>query len=113
MASLSSLLSQSAPDHSAILAAASSQLGNSTSDLETLHIKLVALLQLERYDDARALFDKIGAPLKDRASLEWAYTLYKDKSPEALTVAGSGSSRGHRHVLAQAVSILIVSLCRR
>jgi len=102
--SLTSLLKQShIDDHEDILKAAESTLKQSKGDLQTQHVKAVALLKLDRYDDALRVFETGGDKLKDKARLEYAYTLYKSGKPaEAADVASQSDARGYKHVEAQA-----------
>lgn len=106
--SLASLLRQTTlDDHEEVLKAANAQLKKSKSDLEAQHVKAVALLNLERYDDVVKLFEDSGDKLKERARLEYAYALYRaGHQAEAVKIAeaaGEDGHRGMRHVLAQAV----------
>ena len=102
---LSSLLKQSTiDDHEQLLKAADATLKTSKNDVEAQHVKVVALLNLDRFDDALRVLETGGDPIKDRARLEWAYALYKTGQPaEAAEVAREGQGRGMRHVEAQAV----------
>ncbi|KAJ9639490.1 Signal recognition particle subunit SRP72 [Coniosporium tulheliwenetii] len=102
---LSSLLSRThLTDHDEILSAANAVLKKSKGDPEAQHVKAVALLKLDRFDDALRVFEAGGDALKERARLEFAYALYKSGRPEeAAEVAGlDGAERGLRHLLAQA-----------
>lgn len=82
-AALNSLLQRSSiDDHDQILKQCNETLKQNKNDIKTLHIKVVALLQLSRFNDAVRTFDQAGDDLKDEAILEYAYTLYK--SGEAL-----------------------------
>lgn len=103
--SLSSLLGRSTiDDHEEILRAADVALGKSGSDLEARHVKIVALLKLDRFEDALKVLESGGDKLKEKARLEWAYALYKAGNPgKAAEVAKQGDERGIRHVEAQAV----------
>lgn len=103
--SLSSLLRQSTVnDHDELLKTADASLRKSKNDVEAQHVKLVALLKLDRFEDALKVLEEGGDRLKERARLEWAYALYKGGNPaKAAEVAGQGSERGFRHIEAQAV----------
>ena len=103
--SLSNLLRQSSvDDHEQLLKAANATLKSSKNDIEAQHVKVVALLKLDRFDDALRTLEAGGDSLKDRARLEWAYALYKiGSSAKAAEVARDGTTRGMRHVEAQAV----------
>ncbi|KAF2086518.1 hypothetical protein K490DRAFT_44211 [Saccharata proteae CBS 121410] len=100
---LSSLLAQThLDDHEEILKAANNALSKSKTDLEAQHIRVVALLKLDRFDDALHAFDNVGDKLKQKARLEYAYALYKSgRLEEAERIADSPDGRGIRHVLAQ------------
>nr|POE59297.1 signal recognition particle subunit srp72 [Quercus suber] len=102
--SITTLLKQSnIDDHEEVLRAANSTLKQSKNDLEAQHVKIIALLKLERYDDAIHTFDTAGDQLKDKARLEYAYALYRSGKPDqAIEVARIGSGRGFQHVEAQA-----------
>lgn len=101
---LSSLLRQTGiEDHEEILRAAETTLKASKGDIETQHIKLTALLKLDRFDDAIRTLETGGDKLKQQARLEWAYALYKSGDPtRAADVAKEGAERGYKHVEAQA-----------
>lgn len=104
---LSALLQRtSIDDHEEILKACNASLKHSKGDLELQHIKLVALLKLDRYDDALRVLEEGGDRLKQRVPTERAYALYKiGDFEEAKSVAKRVSEqRGARHVEAQAVS---------
>lgn len=104
-ATLSSLLSRTTlTDHDEILSAANAVLKRSKGDPEAQHVKAVALLKLDRFDDALRVFEAGGDALKERARLEYAYTLYKSGRPEEAAEVGDydGAERGLRHLLAQA-----------
>lgn len=105
--SLSSLLSRtSLVDDSELLKAANATLKKSKNDEEAQHVKAVALIKLDRIEEAAKLFDG-SSSLKKRAPLEHSYVLYKSGKYEEAVEAASNSSgqrpRGLKHVLAQAV----------
>lgn len=103
---LSALLQRtSIDDHEEVLKACNASLKHSKSDLELQHIKLVALLKLDRYDDALRVLEEGGDRLKQRVTIERAYALYKvGEFEEAKNVAKRlPEQRGARHVEAQAV----------
>jgi signal recognition particle subunit SRP72 len=102
--SLANLLKQAdIEDHEKVLKAADADLKQSKSDIDAQQIKVVALLKLDRYEDAVKAIEAGGAKLKDSARLEYAYALYKSGKPsEAAEIAGQGSARGFQHVQAQA-----------
>lgn len=101
---LASLLKQtSIEDHESVLQAADASLKQNKNDVETQHVRVVALLQLDRYDDALQALEQGGAKLKEKARLEHAYALYKSGKPsEAAEIARGGEARGLQHVEAQA-----------
>ena len=105
--SLSSLLLQqsSIDDHEEILKACNTALKTSKNDPELLHVRFVALLKLDRYEDALKAIEESGDKLKDRAKIERAYALYKNgQLEEAKALAQTVTqSRGAKHVEAQAV----------
>lgn len=92
-------------DHEEILRACNASLKQSKGDLELQHVKVVALLKLDRYDDVLRVLEENGDPLKKRAVVERAYALYKvGELSEAKVLAKEiAKSRGARHVEAQAV----------
>jgi signal recognition particle subunit SRP72 len=101
---LSSLLKQAhIDDHDEILKAANSTLKQSKGDLEAQHVKVAALLKLDRFNEAIYTFETGGDRLKEKARLEYAYALYKTGKPaEAAEIARQGAERGYQHVEAQA-----------
>ncbi|KAL8696942.1 MAG: hypothetical protein Q9201_007399 [Fulgogasparrea decipioides] len=102
--SLSKLLERATiNDHEEILKLCNTSLKQS-KNLGTLHAKLVALLNLERYEDALRVLEDGGEELKNGAELENAYTLYRNgQFSEARKVAkGIKDDRGARHMEAQA-----------
>ena len=104
---LATLLRQtSISSHEEILKAANAALKKSKSDLTAQHTRVVALLKLDRFDDALRAFEEGGNKLKNEARLEFAYALYKagelDKAEEVSEKAGK-SDRGLLHVAAQTV----------
>ena len=106
---LSALLQRTTiTDHEEVLRACNASLKASRNDLETQYIKFIALLKLDRYDDALRVLVESGDRLIQRAGVERAYALYKvGELEEAKKVArGIEDRRGARHVEAQAVCIL-------
>ena len=106
--SLSALLQRSSiDDHEEVLRACNASLKQSKGDLELQHTKLVALLKLDRYDDALRVLEEGGDRLKSRVPIERAYALYKvGDFEEAKKIAKRVSEeRGARHVEAQAVCL--------
>ena len=103
---LSALLQRtSIDDHEEVLKACNASLKLSKGDLELKHVKFVALLKLDRYDDALRVLEEGGDRLKSKVPTERAYVLYKvGNLEEAKTIANHISwERGARHVEAQAV----------
>jgi signal recognition particle subunit SRP72 len=111
-ASLASLLknlsiSNDEPDHEQILRHADGVLKTDKTNELAQRTKVVALLQLDRFDDAVKFLDSNDVP---NALLEKAYALYKvGRTDEVSTlaaqqVASSFVQRGLKHVEAQAVS---------
>jgi len=91
-----------------ILRAANTTLKASKNDATALHTRIVALLKLDRFNDALRTFEESDDALKEEAGLEYAYALYKtgelQKAEDIAREHGSGDgqrARGARHVLAQ------------
>ena len=107
--SLSALLAQaSLDDHDEVLKAANAAVKKSKSDVEAHHVKAVALLHLDRYDDALEVFEHTHE-LQKKAVFEYAYALYKTgnaaKAVEVADAAALDHSRGMKHMIAQAVRL--------
>lgn len=102
-ATLTSLLRGSTiEDHEEVLKAANAALKSSKGNQDVLHARVVALLKLDRFDDALRAFDEAGDKLAERCVLEKAYALYKvGKLSEAEELASGSSRRGLKHVAAQ------------
>jgi signal recognition particle subunit SRP72 len=91
------------------LKAANGALKKSKSDLTAQHTRVVALLKLDRFDDALRAFEEGGDKLKREASLEFAYALYKAGELEKADVIAGQANKGDRgllHVAAQTVILL-------
>ena len=103
--SLSGLLQRSEiDDHEEILQACNASLKQSKTDADAQHAKLVALIKLDRYDDALRVLEQGGDKLKQKAKIENAYALYKiGELEQAKEIAKTLDGRGARHVEAQAV----------
>lgn len=106
--SLSALLAQtSIDDHEESLQAANAAIKKSKTDTQAHHVRAVALLHLDRFEDALKVFEDVKE-LQDKARFEYAYTLYKTgnaaKAVEVAAVGSEQAGRGMKHVLAQAVS---------
>ncbi|KAL8721217.1 MAG: hypothetical protein Q9225_002066 [Loekoesia sp. 1 TL-2023] len=91
-------------DHEEILQACNASLKQSKKALGTLHAKVVALLKLERYEDALRVLEDGGESLENVAQLERSYALYRTgQLQEARDIAkGIDNDRGASHVEAQA-----------
>ncbi|KAM0280284.1 hypothetical protein ACHAQH_004120 [Verticillium albo-atrum] len=102
-ATLTSLLrASSIDDHEEVLHAANAALKASRFDISAQRTRVIALLKLDRFEDAlRALADG-GTKLEADCQLEKAYALYKTgKLDEAASIASSASGRSFSHVAAQ------------
>lgn len=101
--SLSSLLQQSTlADHEELLKAANNSLKKAKGDVEAQHVRLVALIKLDRYEDALREVQEGGEALKQKAPLECAYALYKSgRLTEAEQMVARQTPRGQRHLAAQ------------
>ncbi|KAL3425023.1 SRP72 RNA-binding domain-containing protein [Phlyctema vagabunda] len=102
-ATLTSLLRASTiSDDEEYLKAANAVLKTSKNNPESLHTRVVALLKLDRFDDALRALDDGGDKLAERCVLEKAYALYKTgKLADAEALARSKDSRGLKHIAAQ------------
>lgn len=102
-ATLTSLLRGSTiEDHEEVLKAATAVLKSSKTNQNVLHTRVVALLKLDRFDDALRALDEGGDNLAERCVLEKAYALYKTgQLAEAEELAQNASRRGSKHVAAQ------------
>lgn len=106
LTSLSCLLQRSTlDDDEEVLDACNAALKKSKTDLEAQHVKVIALLKLDRFDDALRVLQDGGHTLQDRTRLEFAYAQYKSGNLEeaAELAAQIPTQRGARHVEAQAV----------
>ncbi|KAG0647482.1 Signal recognition particle subunit SRP72 [Hyphodiscus hymeniophilus] len=89
-------------DHEEVLKAANAVLKTSKNNPDGLHTRVVALLKLDRFDDALRALDDGGDKLADRCMLEKAYALYKTgQLAEAERLARGSDERGLQHVAAQ------------
>src|ERR1700761_6044778 len=102
---LATLLRQTHLDsHEEILKAANATLKKSKGDITAYHVRVVALLKLDRFEDAVRAFEEAGSALKERAQFEYAYALYKAgelQKAEEVASNGRDGERGIKHVLAQ------------
>lgn len=103
--SLGALLKHSTiNDPEEILEVCDATLKRTKDDLEAQHYKVVALLKLDRFDDAIRVLEEGGERLKRTCQLEHAYTLYKlGELDKARALATMIDSRGAMHIEAQAV----------
>ena len=90
-------------DHEEVLSAANNVLQKSPKDIDAQHTKIVALIKLDRFDDALRALKTGGAELRERAQLEHAYALYKAGKLEdaGRVVQKEATTRGLQHVEAQ------------
>lgn len=102
--SLSGLLKKSTlDDHEQLLAASNKALKSSSSDSEAQHVKVVALIKLDRYDEAVQFVQSAGKSFQKEVELEYAYALYKiGKLEEAASISSKIQTRGGQHIEAQA-----------
>lgn len=111
---LNSLLrGTSIDDHNEALKLANAAIGNangkagqaSPEQLTALHAKVVALLKLDRFDDALRTVAAGGDALAARTILERAYALYKtgdlDAAAELAASSSKNANRALKHVAAQ------------
>lgn len=102
---LASLLRQTTlDDHEHILGQANDILRQSPHDLHAQHIRVVALLKLDRYDEALDVLNGGNESLKNQAQLAWAYALYKTgrmTEAEEVIAQSTDQARGLKHVEAQ------------
>ncbi|ETS80825.1 hypothetical protein PFICI_08354 [Pestalotiopsis fici W106-1] len=104
-AALTSLLrASSIQDHDEILKAANAAIKASKSNIQAHHTRVVALLKLDRFDDAlRALADG-GDKLEQECLVEKAYALYKsgklNEAEETIKLV-SPATRTSRHLAGQ------------
>jgi signal recognition particle subunit SRP72 len=113
--SLSALLQRATiDDHEEIVKACNLAIKQSKGDVEAQRIKCIALLKLERYEDALRMLEQAGENVKQKSKLERAYALYKNGDlQKAKEVARGIAERGARHVEAQAVCGYLANLFRR
>jgi signal recognition particle subunit SRP72 len=104
-------LTDNGPDHEEILRHANSVLKSAKGNPRALHTKVVALLNLDRHQDALKVFTSPeGRTIAEVAVLERAYCLYKvGKLQEAVELAQKAqvdaqTARALKHIAAQAVS---------
>ncbi|KAI1007763.1 hypothetical protein K3495_g462 [Podosphaera aphanis] len=89
-------------DDNEVLEAANNVLKTSKNNFNALHSRVVALLKLDRFEDALRALDDGGDKLADRCVLEKAYALYKTgQLEEAAKIAQAAETRGLKHIAAQ------------
>ncbi|KKK25916.1 hypothetical protein AOCH_004468 [Aspergillus ochraceoroseus] len=89
--SLSSLLQRATiDDHEEVLRSSDAVLAKSKTNAHAQHVKVVALLKLDRYEDCLRVFEECGDRLKQKAALEYGYALYKCGQPDAAIGVVSG-----------------------
>lgn len=104
-AALSALLRASTiTDHEEVLKAANAAIKANKSDVTSQHTRVVALLNLDRFDDALRAIDEGGFKLEAACYLEKAYALYKtgklEDASAVLKLVGL-EKRSFSHVAAQ------------
>jgi len=104
-AALSALLrSSTIHDHEEYLKAANAALKANKSDITSQHTRVVALLSLDRFEDALRAIDEGGDKLAEQCVLEKTYALYKIGKLEeatALLESAGEKGRGLEHLAAQ------------
>lgn len=104
-AALSSLLrGSSIDDHEEVLKAANLAIKAGKNDVLARHTKLVALLKLDRFDDAVRFIAESGSALESKCILEKAYALYKagELKEATATLKEAGlAERSLQHIAAQ------------
>ncbi|KAI0881182.1 uncharacterized protein GGS22DRAFT_173557 [Annulohypoxylon maeteangense] len=107
-AALTSLLRASTiQDHDEILKAANAAIKSSKQDINAQRTRIVALLKLDRFDDALRAIAEGGDGLEKECRFEKSYALYKlgqlEDAGKSLDIAPSSSksSRASRHLAAQ------------
>ncbi|KAF5659378.1 signal recognition particle subunit srp72, partial [Fusarium heterosporum] len=105
-AALSALLRQSSiQDHDEVLKAANAALKANKNDADSQHTRIIALLKLDRFEDALRAITDASPTVHSRIYLEHAYALYKtgklDEATSVLQSAGLENKRGLQHVAAQ------------
>ncbi|KPI37159.1 Signal recognition particle subunit srp72 [Cyphellophora attinorum] len=90
-------------DHDEILRASNAALKKSSSDKQAQDVQVVALIKLDRFDEAYKFIQQTGSSIQDRLPLECAYVLYKTGHlKEAADLVAKSSGRGALHLEAQA-----------
>jgi signal recognition particle subunit SRP72 len=103
-------IAEDEPDHEEILKHANNVLRTAKGNHRALHTKIVALLNLDRHEDAlRLLNSNDGRQIADLSAIERAYCLYKvGKLEEAAELTARAKvngrkGRGLKHIAAQVV----------
>ena len=91
-------------DHEEVIKLCNATPKASAKDPDVLLCKAIALLNLDRFDEAANVFENAGHSLQAWASLEYAYALYKSGELEKARDAAQGlGTRAAKHLVAQAV----------
>ncbi|KAI0140558.1 hypothetical protein GGR57DRAFT_487774 [Xylariaceae sp. FL1272] len=91
-------------DHDEVVKLANAAIKANKGNLDAYYARIVALLKLDRFDDALRAIAEAGTPLESRCQLEKTYALYKaGQLEEAQKTAASSSlsSRAFRHLAGQ------------
>ncbi|GAW16777.1 hypothetical protein ANO14919_062150 [Xylariales sp. No.14919] len=107
-ATLASLLRASTiQDHDEVLKLANAAIKASKADIDAQHTRVVALLKLDRFDDALRAIAEGGHTLESKCILEKAYALYKTghlqeaRNTTEKVPSAQADSRSFRHLRAQ------------
>ncbi|KAI1320739.1 hypothetical protein F5Y16DRAFT_389657 [Xylariaceae sp. FL0255] len=101
---IAALRAPTVDDHDHILKLANAVLRTSKSNANAQHARVVALLKLDRFDDALRAIAEGGDALDDRCHLEKTYALYKSgslKEARAESLKASDNLPAFRHLAAQ------------
>ncbi|KAI1497143.1 SRP72 RNA-binding domain-containing protein [Biscogniauxia marginata] len=105
VATLASLLRASTiQDHDEVLKAANAAIRASKANLSAQHTRVVALLKLDRFDDALRAIAEGGDKLEEECVLEKSYALYKTghlQDARSTVSSSPSTSRAFRHLAAQ------------
>jgi signal recognition particle subunit SRP72 len=104
-AAVSALLRASTiDDHDEVLKATNAAIKANKTDYASHHTRIVALLKLDRFDDALRAISEGGDRLEEQCRLEKVYALYKtgklEDAAKAIQAA-SADDRGFKHIAAQ------------
>ena len=90
-------------DHQEIIKLCNAALKGAKKSPEVTQCKIIALLKLDRFDEAVKLYEASGSDLKQTAQLEYAYALYKSGQLEmARDATRNVETPAARHLEAQA-----------